>query len=201
MSEQPQQFEQPQQQLQQGIGQEGTKPTINFRDKIVIHQQELEMKFESALLKTKPYVLYRWIFFFVLFFLFLVKMIAYGRYYTIAYIAGLYIVNSLILFLSPKLDPEIYGNDVLPTLGDSDYKPFVRKLPEFLFWQRITGAALLAHFCSFFKVFDPPVYGKILLLYFIVVFVISFNQRIMHMIRNNYVPFTLGKNKAKKNNE
>ena len=177
---------------------EAQKPEISFQEKIVIHQKELMMKLESVLLQTKPYILYRWISFIVLLAIFLLRMILQQRFYAIGYVLGLYLVNCVILFLSPKLDPEIYGTDVLPTAGDNDYKPFVRKLPEFVFWSRISKALVLAHLATLIPLFDPPVYAPILLVYFIIVFIVSFHSRIMHMIRNHYVPFTIGKPKSKK---
>jgi hypothetical protein len=156
------------------------------------------MRFESILLKTKPYVLYRWLAFSALAVIFLLRLILQHRFYTIGYIAGLYFVNCVILFLSPKLDPELYGKDVLPTAGDGDYRAFRRKLPEFPFWQRVFNAVCIAHVASLFPFLDPPVYGSLLLVYFVLVTVFNFRSRIAHMIRNRYLPFDIGKPKYKK---
>jgi hypothetical protein len=106
------------------------------------------------------------------------------RFYTIGYITGLYLVNCFVLFISPKLDPELYGRDTLPTVGDGDYRPFVRKLPEFVFWRRCFVAIAIAHTATLFKVLDPPVFAPLLLAYFLLVSVIQFRTRIAHMIRN-----------------
>ena len=39
-------------------------------------------------------------------------------------------------FLSPQVDPEMEGMDgaSLPTQGLDEFKPFIRRLPEFKFW-------------------------------------------------------------------
>lgn len=48
-------------------------------------------------------------------------------------------LNLLIGFLSPKVDPDVDtsddgGGSILPTRGDDEYRPFIRRLPEFKFW-------------------------------------------------------------------
>lgn len=47
-------------------------------------------------------------------------------------------LNLLIGFLSPKIDPDIDSSDdgvsMLPTKSDDEYRPFIRRLPEFKFW-------------------------------------------------------------------
>ena len=46
---------------------------------------------------------------------------------------GIYNLNLLIGFISPQIDPETEGPQ-LPTQSDQEFKPFVRRLPEFKFW-------------------------------------------------------------------
>ena len=176
-------------------------PELNIHEKLVIQKTELSMKMESMILKTKPYTLYRWLFFAFLFITFLARMIIFKKYYAIAYIAGLYLVNSFILFLSPKLDPDEYGETLPSRLTNNEYKPFIRKLPEFSFWQKITIALIIAHIAACIPFLDIPVYGPILFFYFILVFLVSFHGRIMHMIRHHYLPFTSGKPTYKKADE
>ncbi|CAN1225552.1 Protein RER1A [Linum perenne] len=57
-------------------------------------------------------------------------------FYVISYGLGIYILNLLIGFLSPKVDPELEPHDgpSLPTKTSDEFKPFVRRLPEFKFW-------------------------------------------------------------------
>lgn len=64
-------------------------------------------------------------------------------FYIVSYGLGIYILNLLIGFLSPQVDPEIQAlsddsinNDgpSLPTRGSDEFRPFVRRLPEFKFW-------------------------------------------------------------------
>jgi len=46
------------------------------------------------------------------------------------------LLNLLIGFLSPLVDPELESSDdgLLPTKGSDEFKPFIRRLPEFKFW-------------------------------------------------------------------
>ena len=60
---------------------------------------------------------------------------------------AIYILNLLLAFLQPKFDPSIQddimaddmeeGGDVptpLPSIRDDEFRPFVRRLPEWQFW-------------------------------------------------------------------
>jgi hypothetical protein len=168
-----------------------------LKERLVIQRTEFSMQLESLILKTKPYVLYRWLVSAGLYLLFFLRVFIGHRLYTIGYIVGLYFLNSLVLFVSPKLDPGLYKGDVLPTAGDGDYKPFVRKLPEFLFWRRAVSCILIAHVASLFRFLDPPVHGPLLLVYFLIIVVFNFRARIGDMIKNGYLPFERNKPKFK----
>ena len=75
-------------------------------------------------------------------------------------------LNLLIGFLSPQSDPETDG-PTLPTSKDDEFRPFIRRLPEFKFWYSLTKAFCVAFVMTFFSVFNIPVFWPILLLYFI----------------------------------
>lgn len=84
-------------------------------------------------------------------------------FYIVTYALGIYYLNMLIAFLTPKIDPAIYdfeGNlsyccclmnetdsihvffliwsidegPSLPTSANEEFRPFIRRLPEFKFW-------------------------------------------------------------------
>ena len=69
----------------------------------------------------------------------------------------------------------------------------MRKLPEFFFWKGCCSAVLLSMTATFFSVFDLPVYWPILVMYFAVLFGVTCQKQIGHMLRHGYVPFNLGK--------
>lgn len=116
---------------------------------------------------------------------------------------GIFLLNLLIGFLSPidesavDADNSSGAGGILPT-GDSDeFKPFIRRLPEFKFWYACSKAILVAIFMTFFSIFDVPVFWPILLVYFIVLFVLTMKRQIKHMIKHRYIPFNLGKKQYK----
>jgi hypothetical protein len=121
-------------------------------------------------------------------------------FYIVSYGLGIYLLNLLIGFLSPMVDPELDPSaapdgPALPMRGSDEFKPFIRRLPEFKFWYAITKAFVVAFVMTFFSVFDVPVFWPILLCYWIVLFVLTMKRQIMHMIKYKYVPFSIGKQK------
>ena len=82
---------------------------------------------------------------------------------------------------------------LLPTKGSDEFKPFIRRLPEFKFWYSFTKAFCIAFVMTFFSAFDVPVFWPILLCYWIALFVLTMRRQIAHMIKYKYVPFNIGK--------
>jgi Rer1 family len=70
-----------------------------------------------------------------------------------------------------------------------------------LFRYSTTKAIFVALVCSFFSVFDIPVFWPILLIYFCILFAITMRRQIKHMIKYKYVPFDLGKKNYGKSNK
>ena len=56
------------------------------------------------------------------------------------YALGIYNLNLLLGFLTPQVDPELEG-PTLPSKGQDEFRPFVRRLPEFKFWCTLSSAA------------------------------------------------------------
>lgn len=140
--------------------------------------------------------------------LFMLRVVWLQGFYVVAYALGIYLLNLFLLFLSPRFDPALQedeqglgneaniagGNDVgLPMTADEEFRPFIRRLPEFRFWHSAFWASLVSLGCTFFSLFDIPVFWPILLLYFIMLFALTMRRQIQHMIRYKYVPFDLGK--------
>ncbi|KAI6677730.1 hypothetical protein NL676_038526 [Syzygium grande] len=118
-------------------------------------------------------------------------------FYIVSYGLGIYILNLMIGFLSPLVDPELEASDgpMLPTKGSDEFKPFIRRLPEFKFWHSITSAFFIAFLMTFFSMFDVPVFWPILLFYWLVLFIMTMRRQIAHMIKYKYIPFSIGKQK------
>ena len=61
-------------------------------------------------------------------------------FYIVTYALGIYNLNLLLGFLTPQVDPELEG-PTLPSKGQDEFRPFVRRLPEFKFWCALSSAA------------------------------------------------------------
>ena len=59
-------------------------------------------------------------------------------FYIVTYALGIYNLNLLLGFLTPQVDPELEG-PTLPSKGQDEFRPFVRRLPEFKFWCATVG--------------------------------------------------------------
>ncbi|CAO2815036.1 protein RER1B-like [Amaranthus tricolor] len=147
--------------------------------------------------KTTPHAVPRWVGTAVLALIYAIRVYFIQGFYIITYALGIYLLNLLIGFLSPLVDPEIEASDgaVLPTKGSDEFKPFIRRLPEFKFWHSITKAFCIAFVMTFFSAFDVPVFWPILLCYWVVLFVLTMKRQIAHMIKHRYIPFNVGKQK------
>lgn len=148
--------------------------------------------FQYYLDKSTPHVVGRWLAFVVLAAIYVVRVYSIVGFYIVSYGLGIYILNLLIGFLSPQADPEMEGQS-LPTKRSDEFKPFIRRLPEFKFWYSITKAFCIAFAMTFFSIFDVPVFWPILLFYWIVLFMLTMKRQILHMVKYKYVPFSVGK--------
>ncbi|KAF5817530.1 putative retrieval of early ER protein Rer1 [Helianthus annuus] len=155
----------------------------------------LSRRYQHLLDKSTPLVLHRWIGFAVVVFIYALRVYFVQGFYIVTYGLGIYILQLFLAFLSPQVDPELNDGPSLPTRGSEEFRPFVRRLPEFKFWYSLTKAFCIAFMLTFFSMFDVPVFWPILLFYWLVLFVSTMKRQIMHMIKYRYVPFTFGKRK------
>lgn len=176
-------------------------PTMNTEDTspaaaITRWKFELSRRYQHILDKSTPHVGQRWLGCFVVAMVYVLRVYMVEGFYVVSYGLGIYILNLLIGFLSPQVDPEILDAEhgpSLPTSGSDEFRPFVRRLPEFKFWYSITKAFCIAFVMTFFSAFDVPVFWPILLFYWVVLFTLTMRRQIAHMIKYKYVPFSFGK--------
>lgn len=96
----------------------------------------------------------------------------------VVYSLGIYLLNLFLAFLSPKFDPALEADEGmedgnasgLPTKEDQEFRPFVRRLPEFKFWYSTTKAIAIGFFCSWFEIFNLPVFWPVLVVYWLILF-------------------------------
>lgn len=162
-----------------------SNPALKWKDNV-------SRRFQFYLDKSTPHAGMRWVGTLVMAAIYCLRAYYVKGFYIVTYGLGIYLLNLLIGFLSPQVDPESEG-PALPTKGSDEFKPFIRRLPEFKFWYAFTKALVVAFTLTFFSIFDVPVFWPILLLYWIVLFVLTMKRQIRHMIKYRYVPFSLGK--------
>lgn len=98
-----------------------------------------------------------------------------------AYSLGIYLLNLFLAFISPKFDPSLEQDEGmedgtaggLPTKEEEEFRPFVRRLPEFKFWFAATRAIAISFFCSWFEVFNLPVFWPVLVVYWFILFCLT----------------------------
>ncbi|RVW48243.1 Protein RER1B [Vitis vinifera] len=92
--------------------------------------------FQYYLDKTTPHPVYRWVGTLVVAAIYVLRVYYVQGFYVVSYGLGIYLLNLLIGFLSPLVDPELETSNeaLLPTKGSDEFKPFIRRLPEFKFW-------------------------------------------------------------------
>ncbi|KAF1742519.1 hypothetical protein MXB_469, partial [Myxobolus squamalis] len=148
--------------------------------------------------KCVPYLASRWIFTLLLIIFYNVRVLVWPvyRFFVVTYVVSLFALNLFIGFISPRVDPVLNADDgmSLPT-GNDEFRPFVRKLPEFKFWLKLTISYIIAFTCSLFDFFDIPVFWPILLFYFFMLAFITLKNQFEHMIRYGYFPMDFGKKK------
>jgi hypothetical protein len=84
--------------------------------------------------KATPHAVYRWIGTLVIVAVYCSRLYYVRGFYIIVYGLGVYIVNLLSGFLSLLVDPEHADGPLLPTSCSDEFKPLIRRLPEFKFW-------------------------------------------------------------------
>lgn len=83
----------------------------------------------------------------------------------------------VLLFVSIPIFPDDQGPE-LPTRSNQEFRPFIRRLPEFKFWYAISKSTVIGIICTFFEVFNIPVFWPILVMYFITLFCITMKRQI-----------------------
>ncbi|KAI1414704.1 retrieval of early ER protein Rer1 [Hypoxylon sp. FL1857] len=171
---------------------------------VTAQTSKIQRQYQALLDQSTPFVLYRWIGTGVFLGVFFLRILFAQGWYIVAYALGIYLLNLFLAFLQPKFDPsnDMLDNEMedgsaggLPTKQDEEFRPFIRRLPEFKFWHEATRAIAIAFTCSWFEIFNVPVFWPVLVMYWIILFVLTMRKQIQHMIKYRYVPFSFGKAK------
>ncbi|KAJ8878258.1 hypothetical protein PR048_018835 [Dryococelus australis] len=173
---------------------------VSRSNAIVLAWKRLQQIYQKKLDDVTPYAVARWVFAVLLTIGFLARIFILQGWYIVTYALGIYHLNLFIAFLTPKIDPALDFEDdgpALPTRSNEEFRPFIRRLPEFKFWYSVTKSTVIAVICTFFECFNIPVFWPILVMYFFTLLCITLKRQIKHMIKYRYLPFTHGKPKYK----
>ena len=146
--------------------------------------------------KIIVYKLQRWLVILLLTIIYFIRIFIRKGYYALTYCIGIHFLNSFISFLSPLDDPEdeLPGNSsYLPQSNNEEFRPFQRKLQEYHFWRVMFWTLIISFFCTFFEIFNLPVFWPLLLFYFIFIFILVMRRQIQQMIKYKYLPWDTGK--------
>jgi len=164
-------------------------------------------QYQQTLDRWTPHVLQRWLATLGLLALFMLRIVLAQGWYIVCYGLAIYLLNLLLAFLQPKFDPSLRDDlladeieegatddgPALPSQRDDEFRPFVRRLPEWQFWLSGTRAVIISLLLTTSDMFDVPVYWPILVIYFCVLFALTMRRQIQHMIKYKYVPFDFGR--------
>lgn len=96
--------------------------------------------FQYYLDRSTPHATGRWLGTLAVAAIYALRVYLVQGFYIVTYGLGIYLLNLLIGFLSPMVDPELDPSaaaaegPALPMRGSDEFKPFIRRLPEFKFW-------------------------------------------------------------------
>ncbi|KAI5848189.1 retrieval of early ER protein Rer1 [Tricharina praecox] len=176
-------------------------PDQTFPAAVSAQTSRFTRAYQAYLDKSVPFAVYRWIGTGVLLLMFMARILFAHGWYIVCYTLGIYLLNLFLAFLTPKFDPSLEqddemeggGQSALPTKQDEEFRPFIRRLPEFKFWHNATRAIGFSMVATMFDACDIPVFWPVLVIYWIILFALTMRRQIQHMIKYRYVPFTFGK--------
>lgn len=164
---------------------------------------EVTRFYQFYLDKVTPHIKERWIAFAILQVVFFLRIIWGQGWYAICYSFYIFWLNQFLAFLTPKFDLTLQQDEANETLEaggapseqSEEFRPFIRRLPEFKFWFNVMRGSIVAVLLTLTRITDIPVYWPILLVYFILLFSLTMRRQIQHMIKYRYIPLDIGKKK------
>nr|AEH41462.1 RER1 protein [Endocarpon pusillum] len=182
------------------------EPETTAFDAMSAQTNRVMRKYQAYLDASTPYVPHRWAFTILLLIAFFLRIVFAQGWYIVAYCLGIYLLNLFLAFLQPKFDPSLTQDEgledggsgdgdrsALPTKQDEEFRPFIRRLPEFKFWYSATRMIMGCFVASWFEIFNLPVFWPVLVVYWFILFSLTMRRQIQHMIKYRYVPFSIGK--------
>jgi hypothetical protein len=149
--------------------------------------------------KLSPLQTPRWGFTGTLVLLYIYRIIMIRTHAVVTYCAAVYLLHAFILFATPKdqniPDPfEATNEDEYnPSNIDNDFKPYVRRLPEYSFWIFTTQIVSAAFALTLFDFTDIQVFIPILVMYFVFIVCMTAYKLWVHSHKFKYNLFSSSK--------
>ena len=178
--------------LDQTNGQESSSNQLQ----IAVHRAQ--QVYQTYLDRSTPQTLYRWLGWCASLLIYLVRVfVLVDGFYIVTYALAIFNLNLMLGFLTPLDLPSNGGGGEdgpsLPSKQNDEFRPFVRRLPEFKFWYASIRSLWLGTAATLFPFLDIPVFWPILVIYWLILFTVTMKRQIKHMIKHRYVPFSFGK--------
>lgn len=177
--------------------QEGDISQGGSSNPVTVHFERAKTLYRLYLDKAVPQVKERWAALGLLVTLFLLRIILSQGWYVVCYALGIFLLNQFLAFLTPKFDVSLQQDEENKELEagerSDEFRPFIRRLPEFKFWYNSIRATVLSLCLTLFPFMDIAVFWPILLMYFILLFALTMRRQIQHMIKYKYIPLDIGK--------
>ncbi|KAG6331672.1 hypothetical protein ID866_7420 [Astraeus odoratus] len=120
---------------------------------------------------------------------------------------AIYLLDLLLAFLQPRFDPSLQDDlaadeiekggiedgPALPSQRDDEFRPFVRRLPEWQFWSGSRKLYPGRDSCLIIQLLRRFRCSHFFVVYFCVLFALTMRRQIQHMIKYKYIPWDIGR--------
>jgi hypothetical protein len=96
-------------------------------------KRSIARQYQTNLDNSISYLITRWILLLLFVILYCIRVYLLSGFYIVTYGLGIFLLNLFIGFVSP-LEEESNDGPLLPMNDQDEFKPFIRRLPEFKFW-------------------------------------------------------------------
>ncbi|KAH8851985.1 Protein RER1 [Schistosoma japonicum] len=120
---------------------QGCSSKPEFLRSCEVGKQKIQYLYDAV----TPHAVGRWCFTVFLILFYILRIFITQGYHLVTYVMGIFLLNRLVDFLSPKIVPESSTgictlfkhaslDEVLPTKSSEEFRPFLRQLSELKFW-------------------------------------------------------------------
>ena len=139
----------------------------------------------------------RWLSFWALYSLLVLKILLTHKYYAVLYLLTFFFIQKIILYFTPQGIPSIIDEEEnemqefyqIPEnsqIQKQESKPVIRKLGEFYLWKSLVAMTLVGLLCTCVDILDIAVYWPLLVVYMAVIVLNLVVKQRRHMKKYEY---------------